>query len=466
MIHRNYIYLFIFIFQLIGKSTFSQEVLEKRKFQIYDLETKSVYKIDLENQNFLKINQEGSSRSIKLNFENVKLEDIDQSIVVNSFKKSDGVFYVSITGTGQIYLFDTIHQLFKRLDKTFYKGYNFYSIPLIRNDTIYSFGGYGFWHINNVSTFYDFKLNEWELLPQSSKDEIPARIVSKFGGYHKLEDKLFVAEVKAPYLERAQLPIFFYQFDFKNKKWSKLGAIKFLPTTFMQYDHLELRWTGQFFFSNDFTIPHFIDPINNKYYKYIGNKKSFFSMTRNLISKGSYLYSFLHFNNNKDKILVDSIHVNTLLKDSVVLGAVYEPVSVLENINYYLLGIVLLIIVLLFQFWEIRKYKIVYKFNQASLKSKELPESSLAFLKFIANQENLICTTEELNMILNCSDKSIENQRQIRSKFISTLNIWIENEYQVTEAVARISSEFDKRFVNYTISPQGLRVLNQIIKTK
>jgi hypothetical protein len=465
MIHRKFICLLVFVFQLTGESTFSQEVLEKRKFKIYDLEAKSIYKIDLENQNFSKINQEGSIGPIKLNFENVKLEDIDQNILINSFKKSEGVFYVSVMGTGQMYLFDINNRVFRRLDKTFYRGYNFFSIPFIRNDTIHSFGGSGFWHINNVPTFYNHTSKEWELLPQMNLEKGPARITSRFGGYHYLEDKLFSAEVKAPYADRGQLPFSFFQFDFKDKRWSKLGTVKYLPPSFMQFDHLSVCWTGQFFFSNNFSAPHFIDPVNNIIYKYNGKDQLFFDGTENMISKGSYLYLFLS-NSVKDKVLVDSIHINTLLKDSIVMGSFYEPVTILDHINYYLVGIILLIIVLFFQFWEIRKYKISLSFSNRLLKVKELPEFSLEFLRFISNQESLICTTEELNKILNCSDKSIENQRQIRSKFISMLNLWIESEFHVTEAVARISSDYDKRFVNYTISPQCLIVLDQILKAK
>lgn len=456
------------LFQLIGNSTFSQEALEGRKFQIFDLSKKSIYKIDLENQTFQVLTSKFPSGPYHLNFENVKLEDIDQNIMTNSFKKSDHEFYVSISGTGQIYIFDVQKRNFKRLDKTFYKGYNFYSIPVFRKDTIYSFGGYGFWHINNVATFYDNSLNEWEITAQSNKKEAPGRIISQFGGYDSDQDKMFVAEIKEPYSENSEYPIPFFQFDFKNKKWLKLGIIKSLPVYFNQYDHLNLLWTGKYFFSNDFTRPHFIDPINNKLYRYVGNKKSFFALTNKLISKGSYLYSYLKLHNTtRGEILVDSIHVNNLIKDSVELGSFYEPISYLDHFNYYLLGIILLIVVLLFQFWEIRKHKISNTINNNGLtKSKELPEFSLEFLKFISSQENLICTTEELNSILNCSDKSIENQRQIRSKFISTLNSWIENEYQVTEAIARISSEYDKRFVNYTLSEQGLSVLKQILKAK
>ncbi|MFM6947463.1 MAG: hypothetical protein ACKOWQ_00470 [Aquirufa sp.] len=467
MLHRKYTYLLVVLCQLLGINTFSQEVLERRKFVIYDLATKSIFDLDLEHQIFFMMNQEARVGPFKLNFENVKIEDIDQNIHVNCLNKFAGEFYLSIAGTGQIYTFNPSNHVFKRLDKTFYRGFNFYSIPVARKDSIYSLGGYGFWHINNVLTYYDKKLNEWEQLQKKFSEYDPARIVSKFGGYHPIEDKIFAAEIKDPYSEKELLPIPFFQFDFKNRSWLKLGTIKSLPTSYMQYDHLDLLWTGQFFFSHDFTSPHFIDPVANKHYKYMGNKKSFFSLSVHLESKGAYLYSFLQLNNkNQDKILVDSISVKSLLKDSAVLGTFYQPVSILDGINYYLVGIVFLVFMLIIQFFKIRKNKLIQSFHQGLVKSIEFPEYSQEFLRFMFNRENHICSTEELNAILNCSDKSIENQRQIRSKFISTLNLWIEIEFQVPEAIGRISSEHDKRFVNYTITTEGLRVLDQIFRLK
>ena len=86
------------------------------------------------------------------------------------------------------------------------------------------------------------------------------------------------------------------------------------------------------------------------------------------------------------------------------------------------------------------------------------------FLNFIFNQKNNICTTEDLNKILQCSDKSIENQRQMRSKFISSLNTFIENQYHLPEAILRVPSEYDKRFVHYTILPSALKAIEQLLK--
>ena len=182
MIRRKYFFLITFIFSFLVNSSFSQEILvsEGRKFSVFDLEAKSIYKIDLENQEFRILTEKRNLGPFKLTLENVKFEDIDQSILVNSFKNSAGEIYVSILGTGQIYQLNVKSRIFRRIDKTFYRGYNFFAIPLIRKDTIYSIGGYGFWHINNVPTFFDLKLNEWELMPNNFNEEMPLTVVSKF----------------------------------------------------------------------------------------------------------------------------------------------------------------------------------------------------------------------------------------------------------------------------------------------
>lgn len=49
---------------------------------------------------------------------------------------------------------DTVNNRIDRQDRTFYQGYNFDAYQFQRNDTIFSFGGYGFWLENNLLTYF------------------------------------------------------------------------------------------------------------------------------------------------------------------------------------------------------------------------------------------------------------------------------------------------------------------------
>jgi hypothetical protein len=72
-------------------------------------------------------------------------------------KNSRGLF-ILIEGTGQVYkALDTNKNkiVFKRIDSTVYFGNNFSALIFSKNDTLISFGGYGYWHLNGQLRFFN-----------------------------------------------------------------------------------------------------------------------------------------------------------------------------------------------------------------------------------------------------------------------------------------------------------------------
>lgn len=446
--------------------SFSQELEESNTFTIFDVDSKSVLRVDLLSQKLNIYQTDSIPKLFPLTFTNVNLNDLADKYFIRSFKKSKNVFYISVSGTGQIYSLNLESKELERIDQTFYRGYNFLSVSILRKDTIFAFGGKGFWQINNVATYFDPNKKEWELYNKwAISKEAPARFSSVFGGYDESLDKIFVAE-EDPYLyDHISFRNPFFVYDFKTKTWTKLGTIKSLGNGFKDFGKINAYWVGRFIFSRDLnTQLAFIDPNRNVIYQYKGENELMFSKTQKLASKGNYIYSFQNISVHNDdyRVLIDSIHIDTLIKESIVAGKLYTPSSVFDDWNLYHIACFLLIILVLVQWIYFQKWKK----NKTSIfrKDMELPEHSLIFLNFIFNQKNNICTTEDLNRILHCSDKSIENQRQLRSKFISSLNTYIENQYQLPEAILRIPSEYDKRFVHYTILPSALKTIEQLLK--
>ena len=81
--------------------------------------------------------------------------------------------YMLVDGTGRLYKIergkDGIN--YKRLDSTRFFGYNFGFVPFSYNDSIYSFGGYGFWKFNGQLRVFIDKRREWALTKLNT--EIP-----------------------------------------------------------------------------------------------------------------------------------------------------------------------------------------------------------------------------------------------------------------------------------------------------
>jgi hypothetical protein len=91
-----------------------------------------------------------------------------------------------------------------------------------------------------------------------------------------------------------------------------------------------------------------------------------------------------------------------------------------------------------------------------------LPAEGEAFLKIMAKKDDLTCTTDELNTILGCADKSIESQRQYRSKFITSLNVFFERYFDISDAITRNQSATDKRYVDYQLKREASENLKNL----
>jgi hypothetical protein len=112
-----------------------------------------------------------------------------------------------------------------RIDNSYKHKLQLSSLEFLRNDTLFRYGGYGFFENRNFFTFYDKKVNGWESFDING-DIIPERISDFI--YHFNKDKLYISggytfdkfkkDVKYPNLKT-------YLFDFNSKEWSVIGDL-------------------------------------------------------------------------------------------------------------------------------------------------------------------------------------------------------------------------------------------------
>lgn len=81
-------------------------------------------------------------------------------------KTPQGMFLCT-SGTGRVYKMvieqDSLQLV--RIDKTYFNGYNFESLYFNLDSTIFSYGGYGFWHINGDLRMFIHDVGEWDIKP-------------------------------------------------------------------------------------------------------------------------------------------------------------------------------------------------------------------------------------------------------------------------------------------------------------
>ncbi len=336
-----------------------------------------------------------------------------------------------IQGTGLVYDFDTQTATLKRVDRTLHSGYNFGATRFIRKNTLYSIGGEGFWSYNKHITYFDEKVSkEWELL--RPKNLGPEMISSGFLGYSASEDAFYSGgSIHKNFLEDEKLsyPREIQRFNFATKSWEILGNISSaLPLE----EHRAIFWNGTHFVHLARDRAYIIDPKKNEVYLYKDNSTYFESSGDHFVSGDTIKY--FHFAHRGP---LSVIPVNELLKKSTYMGRFYEP----DYSPYYLGGAGLLILFGIIFWVYTRKRKIEPSFDELERK----------LLKALVESGDNYIPTNELNEILDCANKSQENQRRIRFVTIKQVNEKLAFYYNIKNAIERTASTEDKRLITYRL---------------
>lgn len=425
------------------------------RIEFFEKKQKVFYQIDI-HQNLVKLIRLNQKDTLikPLKSQGIDLKEIPPSFFSNAFEKRPNIYWLTILGTGQVYEFSILDFTIKRIDRTYFRGHNFLSIQLMRNDTLFSFGGMGFWHSHNINIYFNEQHKEWELY--QTKGNLPARFSSRIGGYQKQKNNIYVAELPDIYEDQGKTSYLFV-YNFEKNEWTKLGKINQMPKGFWDHNRLEGKWIDPFLFSEELEN-FFIDPANNKTYELTDDLNLFFHSASEIVSSNNYLYVFKKNNTPNQSIEMDSISVDELRKKSKVIGQFYTPISLFEQINlpYFIMGLAILLALFFYFFFNKYRNKVQ---KLELLNNNTPPEYYYEFLEFILNKPDLSCSTNELNDLIFVSDKPLDTQRQYRSKFISQVNKYISTNFDVSEGIERGTSKNDKRFVYYKVSQELLKKL-------
>ena len=392
--------------------------------------------------------------------------------------------YLLVDCTQQVYRFDMQTRTLERLDNTFFRGYNCYSTKFLRRDTLYSVGGYGFWHTNNILSYYKAINQEWESVNPTAN--APHSIYQGFNGYLPEQDRFFSAlslyqndsENKGAFTWSDSV----YAYSFSKKTWERLGQLtpevhQQIPDDFIE----KATWfqVGQYFLLKYYKSPQtfflIVDPVRNEARIWRDTRKVLANLsdTYNNNIPGSYVWhSVLYFRRYATGVTGKTIEVirlpiAELWRNSTVIGTFYEPAKTDNRGWFYAVSIILFIggAGAVFWFRKSGKSKAVPTLVDlpypGSLNERE-KELFDALLK-ADTPEGL--TGDEVYEVLAIDNntKSIENQRKIRSEVIKSINQKLKTEWGIDEAVKRIPTALDQRIFTFILKPQ---VLNQMRKNQ
>ncbi len=384
---------------------------------------------------------------------NVNFSELPANLLTNSFLSDDpDKRYFTVMGTGQVYQFSKSKLTLTRLDKTYFRGYNFSSSQFIRKDTIYSFGGSGFWQFNATLTYYDWGHQEWEWL--QAKNEGPQVINSYFSGYDPKTDVFYSA--LNPYgneygQSKPTRDKRVFALNLKSKKWQLLGLVDENET---KNTDEAIVWSGRYFFQCNDSFLLIIDPEENKVFEYNDGKSIFNSILD--INDKTLTTKYLKFNN---KFIRESFTIQNILRDAKYIGPFYIGQSISRR-RHYILGFGIVILMGLMYF--LRKRKLIFPFKNLKEKPSVLTDLEMTVLSdLISKGRNGTLNTIELNSILNIDGKSQDNQRKIRADFIAEINQKIEAKYNINNCIDRKPSKDDKRITLYYLTDKGFNLFGK-----
>ena len=72
---------------------------------------------------------------------------------------------LTVLGTGELYLVkrNSIDYYLERIDDTYHSGASFFCNNFFLRDTLFQFGGIGFWNMRGFFTFFSPQTNQWEM---------------------------------------------------------------------------------------------------------------------------------------------------------------------------------------------------------------------------------------------------------------------------------------------------------------
>ena len=375
-----------------------------------------------------------------------------------------GQSYFSIRGTGYVYQWDLPTRTMKRLDRTFFRGYNFISTQFVRRDTLYSFGGYGFWNIHSTATYYDFRRGEWDLV--NYKNSGPKRISFDLSGYDSKRDKFVAIEVNENFEHDFTGRSSVFEFDFKSHEWLLLGHLDNSKLMEMGVNPERSKWLNGYFLFNDGPDPVIADPFKNELWAYKGPNKFLISRNKEALVVQDTIVSYRFLSNSPDSLRVefDKLTMHQILSDSVKSGYMFKKITFFSQLlwqDWTLLGFILLVGFLGFRFVQSKKMGI------GGTGFQDLNAIELSFFQlFLDHGLDYCLSTNDLNQLIGCDKKSVENQKQIRNRFVLSLNQSVKSYFGVEECIVRKTSDSDKRFLLYSLSEGGKRVISALQKSK
>lgn len=373
---------------------------------------------------------------------------------IHAHKVNSG-FIFNVPGTGLVFSLDSNNKQFKRIDNTFFRGYNFLSYSFVRKDTLFSIGGSGFWSANSHLIYFDTKHKEWEKIPIINKG--PNSLENNFGGYSTSNDTFYALSGYEEFTDNAFSKKLFYSLDLKSRTWIELGLIN--TELFKDKISNAKYWLGDFllYLYGDKPNVYILDPVKNRILLYEGKNNQLKLGSNEITRDGDNIYIY---RKESSGVSIDSINVQVLFRDSKEVGKLYIPKTEFPWLIVISTALLLSVLFAVYFFLRMKKFEKRNLLYGKSGRIEDLPEHLKNVLRYFKiNGKETTLSTNQMNDLLGIKSTSFETSRQARSRDIKAIIDFFEIHHNISDAIQRKNSETDRRITIYCLDEKAFRVL-------
>ena len=401
-----------------------------------------------------------------------------------SLNKNQNGLFLNPIGTGRLYKWDgtPTYGKWKRIDSTYFTGYNFLSILFSVDSTIYNFGGTGFWYQNGNLRRYNPSSHEWtaEALNKSIPwlrdhhimfylDTINSTFY--FNGQGRFHDAILMNGVDSTSVGKL------YKLDIKSNTVTELGNYEPVKGTFL----------GMTPWGTITSFYDLADLVNNKYYRLSKNVENNLLrvLTKSVSNRFAWQYSFwidsaLYFaspNKGYDSVIIHKSDLIPTSKPIYSKNNIIQKKADASTPNFWIALFGIMVLLNIYLYWIYKKenrknknrnyiFEVENKIITSAKSKLTTLEKELLQLIFENSILKKMTEIQDINTLLGCNNKNIDVQKRLRSDAINALNdklsILLLTDQKVIE---RKRSAFDGRSFEYFIDQQFFTAIQKLLNS-
>ena len=440
----------LFLIFLVGLKTFSQSI------DLGDIGMLKNIQVDKKNKELYVFHDEDSLSIIDLVGLKVKSKtkisypQEDFSLRWETCYINSQVHFISGSG-GTVYRLEG--DKIVRIDRSFDHKMQINSTIFTDQDTIYRYGGYGFWSHRNFFTYYNKTTKDWKLVPPSGSTSLPAGSQSSI--ITIVNDNIYVygglsLDEFNPlnYIKNKEV----WKFNKRSKSWDHMGALG-AQLTDLKYS---IPYKNKQIFLDGGDRVYLVDIENNqlKTFKRTPLQEKIIAFLDSFYLDGIF-YCIIREVDTENNIQLITINEDLFLSEMMNEETIY----INNEKTYYAVGLILLMVSSIPVYKKIKKEtqnrnKIILEKEHVIFKKRILPFDEIR----VSLLTLLLTSTEEvsLNDIIDLFDNKElnygHNTRTI-NRTIEEINFLLKSMLETKEDLITFKkSDLDKRIKVYSIN--------------